>query len=83
MFATEGSEEVPEEVTRRGDDDNTTLRPKLRVKHILQNMTPKHFTILETATIETAVNHLVKERLSSALALDLDGEISGILEVKV
>ncbi len=64
------------EVTADKDDD--TIRPKLRVKHVLQNIEHKNFTLLDSSTIVDGINHLVSERLSSSLAIDEHGVISGI-----
>lgn len=78
---------VREFSTTPGDDStkdeslesDATIRPKLRVKHVLKNMDPtKVITLSHHSTINEATAHLMQEKLSSCLTVDENGIISGI-----
>jgi CBS domain-containing protein len=61
---------------------NIPSRPTLRVSDILEAMEPKNFTISQTASVLDAINHLIKEKLASALVVNNENEIMGIFTAR-
>lgn len=61
---------------------SSVIKPKLRVHHILASKSRKNFTVPHTATVKQALNHLVKERISSALTVNTKGEVMGIFTAR-
>jgi hypothetical protein len=55
------------------------MRPLLRIRNILETKPVVPLTLPESTTVDDAVNHLVEYNLSSALALNDNGEITGII----
>lgn len=59
------------------------LKPLLRIQSIFNVMDPKtKYTIPQTASIEDGINHLVNNKLPSALTVAEGGEIAGIFTAR-
>jgi predicted transcriptional regulator len=65
-----------------GAETGSSLRPKLRVSDILEQMPQKNFTIKSTSSVLDAISHLISEKLASALVVDSLGEIIGIFTAR-
>lgn len=57
-------------------------RPKLRVKHVLEGKKYANFTISQDATVDQAISHLTINNVSSLLAVDSSGDVTGIFTAR-
>ena len=63
-------------------DQAVKERPIRMVKDVLSTKPEAIFTIQESSTIDAAISHLVEQNLSSALALNKIGEITGVFTAR-
>lgn len=63
-------------------DINQTPRPILRVADILKNIESKYYSVPGYYSITEAISHVVRENLSSALVVNEEGGVIGIITAR-
>jgi CBS domain-containing protein len=61
---------------------SSPARPKLRVKDILSKKPSSEWTISDLATVDEAISHLTEKQISASLAIDSEGEVSGLFTAR-